>query len=353
VKKKLTKNQKNHWKTGLIVFGVIAIIAGGSFAAYYFLLSETGIIVIKPDLPAAYNKEKQWDHVPIHMYVENDLVYNYAVIIGLAFIIYEDNGGSIGDFVESGTTDVNGKAACTKEVYSSLDYYWVVLGSIATTNKSQTFKFIVQGQDGTAQPSSIYCGTLRYSPVAEEAAITLAYLDEDFASLSTINLTDSKYVGDHKVPVKLRATFSTSGQCLGLDAWSDILGYAQFYIAVIVTEKNCTASTAVDMTQTSGYITQGSPTSKAVFILHLDYMSYEVDSAGNEKIGHENDHYINTIVDFAACGIPTTYTAATTHQFDFQMIIGMHYNAYNFANSGSPYSSTWFSDAGSTITVTT
>jgi len=350
----MTKKKKSGkaWKIGLAALGIIAVLAGGGYAAYYFLLSDSGIIVLNPNLPAAYNDEKAWDNVPIHLYVENDLVYNYAVIPGLAFIVYEDNGGSIGDFVESGATDANGKAQCSKEVYSSLEYYWIVLGSIATTNKSQTYKFIVQGQDGTAQPSSIYCGTLRYSPVAEESAITLTYLDEDFASLTAINLTDPKYVSDHSVDIILKATFSTSGQCLGEDAWDDILGYAQFFIAVIITEKNCTSSSAIDMSQTQGYITQGSPTSKAVFILDLAWISYEVDSSGNEKVGHENDHYIKAKINFGACGIAKTYTEATRLQFRFQIIVGMHYNAFNFANSGASYSTDWFNKAGPTINIT-
>jgi len=325
------------------------------------------IIIDEDNTVIGYNDEYGWDNVKIEIAVQNFYTYNHPAIPSISVAVYEDLTPEtialglttqatdyLGDYIDGGSTDSSGEWTSTVKDFDSKSTYWLVIGGIATTNKSQCFRFLVQGYgtENSNKPTSIYCGTFRYKPVAEESAFAIAWYDQDYASLSAINLTSAAYLADHKVDGLLKFTFSTCSQGLGRDMWSSEYGFTKIYVVFVFTEYNSTASSAISMAGSDNFKKTGTPTGKYVVICELEEIAYQVTESGDEVDPNTAVHWFKWKMDFSGCGISKTYVAATALQFTLGITVGAHWNIDNFANSGAAYSSTWFSDVGSTINVT-
>jgi len=342
---------------GILVLssGVVALLGSPNRefndGEWFGFLGEKEEEDITPPEPTIYNEQKPWLDVPIKIGAKNGYAYNHPVIPGLAVEIR-----TLGNvYIDGGTTGADGTWVST-ELFDSKDEFNLIFGNIATTNKSQTYKFIVQGQDGDSKPTSIPCGNFQYFPVAEESALAFAWYDENFVALTAINMT-STYT-DKIVDGYVRATFSSSSYGFGRDLWSPTKGTAEAYMALILEEINSTTATAAYATNSPEYMTMGSPTGKAVFVIKLTEIEYDVDEDSVVIPGSEAIHWYKWQINFAGCGIPSTYTAATADRFNMTCVVSYEYDYTMFANGGAPYLATWFSDSdlaavGTTLKITT
>ena len=305
--------------------------------------------IIDDDQPSVYNEQKDWEDVPIKIGVKNDYPYNHPAIAGIAVEIRDADG-----YVDSGTTGTAGTWTSTVETFDSRDTYTLIIGAIATTNKSQEYSFIIQGQDGDSKPSYIYCGSFMYKPVVEEANIAFAFYNEEFASLSAINLTTATYVADHIVEGYVKITFSASSYGFGRTMFSSTKGDVEAYIAFIFTEYNSTNSNAIRGQATDGYKGTGGGTGAHHVVCQIQEISYQVTEDGDTIDPNKAVHWFYFKFDFSGCGIPTTYTAATALRMTLSGVVSFEYDWTVFASGGAAYSSTWFSDTDLTaIDITT
>ena len=315
---------------------------------------------IIPPEPTIYNEQKAWTDVPIKIGAKNGYTWNHPVIPGLAVEIRDGSN----TYIDGGNTGTDGTWTST-ELFDSRDTYTLILGDIATTNKSQTYTFIVQGQGkfskyffvvfglyGDSKPTSIPCGVFEYFPVAEESALAFAFYDENYVALTAINMT-STYT-DKVVDGYVLATFSVSSTGFGRDLWSPTKGIAEAYLALVLTEYNSTTATAAHAVNTPGYMTMGSPTGKAVFVIKLSEIEYDVDEDSVVIPGSEALHWYRWQIDFSSCGIPSVYSASYTQCFTLSGVVSYEYDYTMFANGGAAYLSTWFSDTDlSAIVIST
>lgn len=309
---------------------------------------EEPVIIIDDTTPSVYNLQKAWDDVPIKVSVKNYYPYNRPNIPGLAVEI-RDSGG----YVDSGTTDINGAWVSTVETFDSEDVYTLILGGIATTNKSQEYSFIVQGQNGDSKPPYIHCGTFLYKPVVEEGNIAFAFYTKAYVAMTAINLT-ADYVSDHVVEGYIKATFSAISYGLGRNMFSSTKGDVSAYICFIFTEINSTNSNAIRGQSSDGYLGIGGGTGAHHIVCQVEEIAYQTDEDGDIVGNNEAIHWFYFKFDFSACGIPTTYTAATAERFSLAGIVSFEYDYELFASSGAAYNSGWFSDTDLTaILVTT
>ena len=304
--------------------------------------------IIDDTQPSVYNEQKPWQDVQIKIGVKNFYTYNHPAVPGIAVEI-RDAGG----YVDSGTTGAAGTWTSTVETFDSEDTYTLIIGAIATTNKSQEYSFVIQGQDGDTKPSYLYCGSFMYKPVVEESNIAFAFYDEDFVALSAINLT-STYVADHLVEGYVKMTFSASSYGIGREMFSSTKGDVAAYIAFIFTEYNTTNSNAIRATSSDNYKGTGGGTGAHHVVCQISEISYQVTEDGDTIDPNKAVHWFYFKWDFSGCGIPTTYTAATALRMTVSGVVSFEYDWTIFASGGAAYSSTWFSDTDLTaINITT
>lgn len=302
---------------------------------------------ITPPEPTIYNEQKAWTDVPIKIGAKNGYTYNQPAIPGLAVEIRD----GANTYIDGGNTGTDGTWTST-ELFDSGDTFTLIFGDIASTNKSETYSFIVQGQDGDSKPTSIPCGTFLYHPVAEESALAFAWYDENYVSLTAINITST--YSDKVVDGYVRATFSASSYGFGRELWSPTKGIAQAYLALVLTEYNSTTATAAHATDSPGYMGMGSPTGKAVFVIKLSEIEYDVDEDSVVIPGSESIHWYRWRIDFSSCGIPSSYDSDYTQCFTLSGVVSYEYDWTMFANGGAAYMSTWFSDTDlSAIVIST
>lgn len=303
---------------------------------------------IIPDDTSVYNLQKAWTNVQIKIGVKDFYLYNHPAVAGISVEV-RDAGG----YVDGGTTGVYGTWTSTVESFNSEEEYTLIIGSITTTNKSQENTFIVQGQDGDTKPSYIHCGTFLYKPVAEESAVAFAFYEEDYTTMTAINLT-ADYVADHIVEGYVKITFTSSSYGLGRDMFSATKGTIKTYIAFIFTEFNTTTSSAIRSESSDGYKGTGGGTGSHHVVCVINEISYQVTEDGDVIDPHKQVHWFYFKFDFSGCGIPTTYTAATALRMTLAGVVSFEYDWTLFAAGGAAYNSLWFADTDlSAINITT
>lgn len=340
---KLAKKKKNNPTKKVIAGGIILVVLVLFFIAppfwsynngsWFGLFGRTERPVIIP-VSTEYNGEREWSNIPISLLILNDNLYNKPAIPGATVTIR----GLDGSFIETGTTDADGYFD-SNQLYTSKELRKAVVGAIDTTNKSMEFTFIVQGQNGDTKPTEIFCGSLNYVPVVEESEAAFAFYDIEANALTEVNFTDDypSFIVDFKIRITLDESLN-----LGRKMWSTF-GNVECYLALYLTEYNSTTSSSIQASGSS-YIGAGHPTGASVFIFKINPIAYLLQEDGTVLGSNEHVHWVDVRMNFVPCGIPTSYTAATSLRFTMHGVVSFEYNWQFLANSGTAYNTAWFSD---------
>ena len=340
---KLAKKKKNNPTKKVIAGGIILVVLVLFFIAppfwsynngsWFGLFGATERPVIIP-VSTEYNGEREWSNVPISLLIIDENLYNKPAIPGATVTIR----GMDDSFIETGTTNADGYFD-SNQLYTSKEVRKAIVGAIDSANKSHEFIFVVQGQNGDTKPSEIFCGSLNYVPVAEETEAAFAFYDDEANSLTEVNFTDdyASFILDFRIRITLDEATN-----LGRKMWTTY-GNAECYAAICLTEYNSTTSSSIRASGSS-YVGAGHPTGATVFVFKINPMAYLLKEDGTVLGENNRVHWLDVRLDFTACGIPTSYTAATALRFTMHGVVSFEYNWQFLANSGTAYNTAWFSD---------